>query len=190
MEILVPLVQALAWPLTSLTVVLIFQGELRAAVGRLSRFKYKDLEASFDKGLKAAEETANKSAIPKSGERKALSRTGYPAPDAEQLHRVSGISPRAAILEAWIAVEQAAFEVAQGRGIQTQAGVMDRRLIQLLEADRLIDRQTASLHSELQRLRNTAAHAPEFALRPSEAERYIELALGLADLLRSLVRDS
>lgn len=51
---------ALAWPLVTLAIALIFRHDVTRALGRIGRFKYHDLEITFRQELCHAEELARK----------------------------------------------------------------------------------------------------------------------------------
>ncbi len=51
---------ALAWPLVTLAIALIFRRDVTQALGRMGRFKYHDLEVTFRQDLRQAEELARK----------------------------------------------------------------------------------------------------------------------------------
>jgi hypothetical protein len=79
---------------------------------RMFQFKYKDVEAKFESGLAEAE--AKVTAIERS------SPSFPPRPEIssklEQLRRIADVSPRAAIMEAWVLVEDAAGKSGFVRG--------------------------------------------------------------------------
>lgn len=102
MELLVNLLIGIAWPVAAVWIAYLFKGELRSLLYWM--FKYKDLEAKFESGLAEAE--AKVTAIERS------SPSSPPRPEIssklEQLCRITDVSPRAAIMEAWVLVEDAA----------------------------------------------------------------------------------
>jgi len=60
MELLVQLVIGLAWPLSIFGIVLLLRKELTAVIGRLTKLRYKDLEAEFKETLRQIETTRPK----------------------------------------------------------------------------------------------------------------------------------
>ena len=58
MELIVNLLVGIAWPAAVVWVAMLFKNEIRSVLRRISQLKYKDLEASFDKGLGEAEAKA------------------------------------------------------------------------------------------------------------------------------------
>ena len=55
MEHLIKLIEALAWPVAVLILAFGFRNELRKMFNRISKLKYKELEATFDKELSQVE---------------------------------------------------------------------------------------------------------------------------------------
>ena len=104
MQLIVDLIVGLAWPVAIVWIAYLFKHELRGVLGRVSLLKYKNVEAKFELGLAQAE--AKVAEIDIKG-------TDSPAPaeissKLESLRRIADVSPRAAILEAWILIEDAA----------------------------------------------------------------------------------
>ena len=182
MEYIVKIIDSVVWPIAAIWIAYIFRGELRALLGRMSQFKYKDVEAKFDKQLNKAEITASnlKKELPVDWE-KATTRgvlTQY-----EQFKRIAEASPRAAILEAWLDVEVAVFAAAEKAGLASSPNsptLLAEHLISLKH----IPEEILSVFHSLRKLRNQATHMPDFTLTEEEAERYLELALKVANTFR------
>lgn len=179
MEHLVQLVKALAWPVAAVWLGYIFRGEIRKLLSRMSHFKYKDIEAKFDEDLTKAEaEVAIAQAAhePKLPPQETLSKL-------DQLRRIAEVSPRAAIMEAWVLVESAAAEVGLVAGT-TIPRTSPRMIMQYLAKSGSLPESSLLLVDRLRQLRNQAAHLPDFALSQEEAERYLELAVKCAEIIR------
>jgi hypothetical protein len=181
MQLLVQLVTGLAWPIVVVWVAYLFKHELTALIARISRFKYKDFE--FEIGLAKAEEQVT-----------IIQRTNQipqlPDPATlrtfEQLRRIAEVSPRAAVIEAWNMVEEAA-----GRSGFVQ-GADRPRVNAPLFIDRLVRTGklppgSGELIQEMRNLRNRAAHGilalPEDTLTKEDADRYLELAAKVSSLI-------
>jgi hypothetical protein len=178
MELLVQLLIGIAWPIAVIWIAYFFKGELRLLLQRMSQFKYKDVEAKFEGGLAEAE--AKAIAIEKS------TPSLPPRPELtsklEQLRRISDVSPRAAILEAWVLVEEAAGKsgFVQGATIpRVNPHLFVEELVRLGKlptgSDKLLD--------HMRRLRNQAAHLSDFSLNQDEADRYLQLAARMSELI-------
>jgi hypothetical protein len=179
-ELLVTLVVGIAWPVATVWVAYMFKGELKALVARISHLKYKEVEAKFEKGLAEAEAEVQKverAAPPALPQPERLSQL-------DQLRRIAEVSPRAAIMEAWVLIETAASasgfvsDVAMSRA-------HPQLLTEHLARSGKIPVESITLMLKLRHLRNQAAHLPDFALSQDEAERYLELAVKISEIIGS-----
>ena len=179
MDQLVELVKALAWPGAAVWLGYIFRGEIHGLLSRMSHFKYKDVDAKFDKGLAEAEAAAAKV--------QANEDLKFPEPETlsklDQLRRIAWISPRAAIMEAWVLIESAAVEAGLVKGTFVPR-TSPSMIIDYLTKSKKLPENSLPLIGRLRQLRNQAAHLPDFALNQEEAERYLELAVKSAEIIR------
>jgi hypothetical protein len=178
LETIVGLIRAIAWPFTIFALAILFRHEVRAVLGRLSRLKYKELEATFDESLREVERIASAVTIPPL-ERVRQSEKLTPGAE-ERLDRLVEISPRAAITEAWIEVESAISFAAERLGISSGGAVSQAKIVQMLHEKRIMNDEVVTTYNRLRSLRNEAIHAQDFALPITETERYVDLAKGLA----------
>lgn len=178
----------MVWPITTIWLGYIFKGEVRALLGRITQFKYKDVEANFDKQLVQAELEATKlkSSLPKEWEQATLRGvlTQY-----EQLKRIAQASPRAAIIEAWLDVEVAVCAAAKKAGLEVKFNFNTYELANKLASLDVIPKETLSVFNSLRKLRNQTTHLPDFTLSQEEADRYLDLALKVANTFRHYALD-
>lgn len=178
MELIVTLLTGIAWPVAVIWISYLFKGEFRSLLHRMSQFKYKDVEATFEKGLVEAE--AKISSIGP------LSPSLPLRPEVmsklESLRRIADVSPRAAILEAWVLVEDAAGRSGfiQGAAIPR---VNPRLFVEELVRLEKLPKGSNSLLDQMRKLRNQAAHLPDFSLNQDEADRYLQLAARMSELI-------
>jgi len=180
MDIVIQLVDALAWPVTVLLLARLFRSELRGVLTRLSRLKYKGVEATFERELEAIE--AEVEAIPG---RRALPPSADV--DDDRVLRLAAISPRASITEAWREVELATMRAAQAQRIDVAGPIAETRALRTLVAQGRVSEDVLPIYDRLRRLRNQAAHAQDFEIDADEAQRYASLALELARTLNGLI---
>lgn len=181
MELIVKLLVGIAWPAAVVWVAMLFKNEIRSVLRRISQLKYKDLEASFDKGLGEAEA---KAAIVSTNE-VTQSLHKEITPRLEQLRRIAEVSPRASILEAWVLVEEAAAKsgFVQGAAVpRVNPYLFVEELIRLGK----LPAASSELVEKLRELRNQAAHLPDFSITQKEADRYLELAAQTSELILSV----
>ena len=180
MELVVNLIVGIAWPVAVVWIAYVFKGELKSLLRRVSQLKYKDLEAQFGAGLALAEsEVSSLQAAPPAAPRPEL------LSKLESLRRISDVSPRAAILEAWVLVEDAAGRsgFVQGASIpRINPHLYVEELVRLGKLPAGSD----SLLDQMRKLRNQAAHMPDFTVDQDEADRYLQLTTRMSELILSV----
>jgi hypothetical protein len=175
------LTKALVWPVTLVVLVLLTRGHLARLLALLQRFKYKDFEFDFGRQIEVAKADAAEAL----GE--APRQQGEPSPAESRLVRLAEISPRAAVLEAYTAVEIEAMDAARRIGMPGEfPQTLTFRALKYLENSGYLDDALVSLLRDLRGLRNQAAHSPEYALTIRSALEYIQLSQGAIERLRSL----
>jgi len=170
-EFTLGLVKALAWPLTVFLVALVFRHEMRGILKRLSRVKYGDLEAHFEKDLEKAERNATQIQIPFDRTLEATKPTEY-----ERMIQLIEISPCAAIMEAWREIELAASRAIQAADIKVKRKIIGTPEVWELLHLGLLSKDMFMLYSDLRHLRNKVAHSPTFDLSENLTKRYVDLA--------------
>lgn len=98
------------------------------------------------------------------------------------MERIAEVSPRAAIIEAWRLIEDAAGRsgFVQGASIpRINAALFVNWFVR--EGKLAVDSEAA--FDALRDLRNQAAHAPEFSISSAEAQRYLRLAARASQLI-------
>ena len=185
MDNFVKLIDALAWPIAVLILAFGFRTELRNIFRRMSKFKYKELEAIFDNELSQVE---NRSKLYIEPEEKPLSET----PEEEkneyvQLLRIAEVSPRASITESWRKIESVADQIASGMGMERRSPGNSKKAISSLVLKKQINPSLLEDYNNLRKLRNQAAHAEEFDISQTEAERYAALAIEITAFLKRFI---
>ena len=177
MDSLVKLIVGIAWPVAVVWVAYLFKGELRSLMHRISQIKYKDAEANFASDLAQAET-------------KALSIPQVPAnaPQSEisskldSLRRIADVSPRAAIMEAWVLVEDSAAKSGHVQGTAVPR-VNARSFVEDLISRGKLPAESGPLIDQMRKLRNQATHLPDFVISHDEADRYLQLAAKISELI-------
>ena len=180
MEPIVTIISSLAWPTCVVWLAYLFKAEIRSVAVRISQLKYKDLEANFSQELSAVENSLGNL------EKSASSQLPSPAPELlsqlDQLERIAEVSPRAAIIEAWRLIEDAAGRSGFVQGA-TAPRINPGLFVNWLVREGKLPVDSESTFDGLRNLRNQAAHAPEFSVSPIEAQRYLRLAARASQLI-------
>lgn len=187
MDNLVKLIDALAWPVSVLILAFGFRTELRKAFNRISKLKYKELEATFDKELSEVESRTKQYIQP---EQKRLTETPAEKSGYAQLLRLADVSPRAAVTEAWRKVESVVDQLASGMGMDAKSPMSGVKTIRALIQKEQVDPSILEDYNRLRELRNQAVHAEEFDISQTEAERYAALAIEIAGFLKIFTKDT
>ncbi|HEJ9173498.1 DUF4145 domain-containing protein [Serratia nevei] len=181
MSTVADLVSALAWPLAFVWFVQKYGNDVKELILRLSKVKFGNAEAEFTLGLKAVEELANEAPLIEAS--KDLPEEGIEfSKRMSQLERIADVSPRAAIMESWLLIEEAAGKAGfvQGASIPRINPLL---FIEWLVREGKIDKSTAILVDKMRKLRNEASHLRDFELTKDEAERYLKIAVQISLLI-------
>jgi hypothetical protein len=175
-------VGSVAWPVTAVGVVFVLRRALNRLLPDLSRLKYKDLELEFGRQVaKARAEIEATPAPPQLPE--STSRTVQAQPYFQTLAEVS---PRAALLEAWLPFEIAASQIGERLSIsQPGRPAQMPSLIEGLNREGMLTDDEARAVARLRAVRNDVVHAPAVDLSPQAVAEYASL---LQDVTQALER--
>jgi len=178
-------VHSLAWPGAVVLLVLILRRPIASLIPHLRRMKYRNLELDFDKKLEELEAGVKEAKLPAPAP-EAVPALPQPWPTTfrEYIERLAGLSPRAAVMEAWRFVEAALRDATQSAGPAVLRSPRAMQEYVISKTD--LDPQTVALIDDLRVLRNEAAHASEFSISPEQACEFGDLAVVLASALYRL----
>lgn len=172
------LVDALAWPVATIILVTLLRDQINPLLAHMKRLKAGPVEAEFERQVA---ELKSSTEMPQEG-------PGV-SPERKRLLKLVEVEPRAAVMEAWRGVEQAAISVVRERGIFVPE--RDSRspyaVIRALSREGVLDGEEAALYYDLRSLRNQAAHASDFSPTVDAALTYLELAAELRQKLEAAV---
>jgi hypothetical protein len=166
------LVRSLAWPAGIIVVVIVLRQPIGAAFSRgVRRLRAGPVEVEFDQELAEVREELSRSPELTATEPQVLS-----ASLAEELARLTEVSPRSAVLEAFARIEArlaALLDSADGEPHRTAGG---RALARRARDQGLISDETLTAVEGLSVLRNLAAHSPTDEIGAERARDYLALA--------------
>lgn len=176
-------IDSLAWPATVLITLYVLHAPIFDSLNHLSKARYKGLEFEFikaSKGIREETENAIKTEKLKSD---AIQN------NINSLLKVSEVSPRGAILEAWRLVDRAAskrvIEIDKLRE-NNEGAVLLRSQSSIwpsLLKEGVINNDQYKLMKKLKNLRNIAVHADDESFSSIDSEDYIRSAAQLAEFL-------
>jgi uncharacterized protein YutE (UPF0331/DUF86 family) len=170
------ILKTVTWPIVTVIIFFALREPISNAINFLDRLKYKDLELEFGKKVKALVKEA-KEELPKPAKADK---------NRDRLRKVAKVSPRSAILEAWLLVEDAALnKLAQKKAkLSSKDKNYPIKIGRALLENEVLDEQKKIIFNKLRNLRNAAAHAVDFSFDEESALEYIDAAILLANFLR------
>ena len=175
----VELTKALAWPLVTLAVFLLFRRPLLELIPGIKSLKFAGAEVTV--ATQVDEVKALAKAIPPPTV-DAAPATPESLTESERLYEIANLMPRAAISEAWRKVELAGVEAVR-LNCPPDLSKSLRSPGAFAEALRRYEVITAELFvavAKLRKIRNEAVHAADFDIEPTTARDYVETALAVA----------
>lgn len=175
------LIGSLAWPLAVVLVVWWLRKEIRKLLPFAKKLRYGDLEIEFEQQL---------AALKKDAESQKRTHAVLPKPeDAEvvsYLKSAAEVSPRAALVDAWVGLEITAVSSAQMlKLIPEQKTVPFPKVVSALRDSGVLEAKDVEILNRLRALRNDALHSPGFQLSPEEAQEFISLIREQSELIAS-----
>lgn len=177
LEFLASVVDSLAWPGFIAVGAYLLRMPLFQILERMSSVRFAGLEADFREAL--ADKSADKN------NKETEEKINLNPLELDFLQKVAELSPRAAIIEAWMRVELASSDYVAAVGGDEKA--VARGLTNLKQIQRRSIEAQMPRYMELRTLRNEAAHAAEFAVPTFYAEDYAKAALKLAAQIRKAI---
>jgi hypothetical protein len=180
------LLSSFAWPLAAIWISYIFRAELRSLLGRMSTFKYKEMEAKFERDIATAKAQSSRLEPSKTKIWNDATLSGV-LTTYELFQRIAATSPRAAIIEYWIDLEAAISAAAKKAKIEERS--VTKRVAALIDAGH-IEADTMPLFLKLRDIRNQATHLSEFSISVEDALAYLESVLRLGNEFRHYAVDA
>lgn len=181
LQFIASMTAALAWPVALIVVFLLLRRPLIARLPDLESLEWKDFRFRFGRRVHELATQARVALV------ETEANTAPPLDGETHRQQLAEISPRAAILEAWIELEGAAAVALKHRGaaITRQELQQPSRLADALITSGLLGASQAGLLSELRRLRNAAAHASDPKITADTAREFVGIAGAFERLLRA-----
>jgi uncharacterized protein YutE (UPF0331/DUF86 family) len=169
-----------AWPITVMVAFFVLKKHVAALSTFIERLKYKDFEVEFRKSVhELTEQSRTVLAVPENDEQDAIGKN--------RLYELAEISPRSAILEAWLQVEAAAADAIRTRAPELGSKMPSSsplRLGEQLNRREIINGKQLEIFHRLRALRNKAVHVGDVIFQLDEVLEYIALATSLASQIR------
>lgn len=162
------IIGSLSWPVAAVIVAVVLRKELGKLLSKIKRIKHNETEVEFKQEIEVAKKEASK-ALPESKHTEA---------DKFRSRELAELSPRGAIIEAWLKVEAALKEYAKRHGAQINDNkpftIRDLHFHSLDYNN--VGKGVLNMLERLRRLRNDAVHLTDSEIETESAIEYIELA--------------
>lgn len=181
---IVYLAKYLAWPLFATVTLLLFRRQLLGLGGLVQSLKYKDVEVNFRENMRVVE-TA--SAIQQGTSEPPRPHGDYMSRMLDRFADLTVISPRSAIIEAWVQVELAAIDFLKRENALPASGASTLpplKLVNALKNGQFLDPTRLKLLNALRNARNDALHVADDAIKESDATDFVLVAMDLVESLR------
>jgi len=180
MENFIKILEIVVWPLVVISGMLLFRRSLERLLGRIRSVESSNNKVLFDAQLKELEERS-KNDLPKTVAEDVESKSWK-----ENLLKVAKLNPRAAMVEAWTAIEMACIEAGMAQGTVVQKRFHPRILEEFLDKTEGFDKSMISQIMELRKMRNIVIHGRDHDFDYIDGEKYIELADKVLDVVNQL----
>tara|TARA_R110002096_G_scaffold434898_1_gene658637 strand:+ start:57 stop:596 length:540 start_codon:yes stop_codon:yes gene_type:complete len=163
MDTLVKIIEILAWPVTTIIVVMMLRAPLSELVPTLKKLKYKDLELEFEKEARKilAEAERDLPEPPPKPESKKDK-------DSEIRFSLKRLEPAMEIMESWRNLE---IKLCEFYGDSTGSKSIGHMVRELAKSEKL-SKELANLIMELASLRNRVAHTNEEVISYNVSSSY------------------
>ncbi|HIQ44968.1 MAG TPA: hypothetical protein EYH47_19690 [Pseudomonas oleovorans] len=169
LEFIASLTDSLVWPVTVVCCVYILRAPVGKLIERVTKLKYGELEAEFQERLNKIETISRNNTKEIKQEQNVTSIA---------LEDLAVVSPRAAVLEAWIMVEKATSAFCEANGLPSKFSYQG--LFRLAKDKDLDIEAFQTTYQELRLLRNKAVHATDTDITPATAKQYVKTASFIA----------
>lgn len=166
MEHFIKIMEILAWPVVALVAMFLFKKDLGSVLRRLVKVETSAAKMMFNEELEEIEQN-----IPDSTSEKSRESSKW----LSEMLQIAKINPRAAIIEAWTAIEVACIELGMVAGA-TMPRFSPRALEEFLYKIPDFDNEMIKRVMDLRNLRNRVTHGMDTDFDFIDAEKYIELA--------------
>ncbi|MCW8965067.1 MAG: hypothetical protein OQK82_00055 [Candidatus Pacearchaeota archaeon] len=160
--------ESISWPVAAIVISFVLRKELGNLLSKIKKIRHNETEVEFKEEIEVAKKEASKS-LPESKPTKI---------ERSRSVQLAELSPRGAIIEAWLNVEAALKEYAKRHGAQIDENKpFTIRALHFHSLDyNNVGKGVLNMLERLRRLRNDAVHLTDSEIETESAVEYIELA--------------
>ncbi|GAS80361.1 hypothetical protein [Paenibacillus amylolyticus] len=181
LEFVSSLIDAVVWPLCVITVIFLLKNQLKELIPALRNLKYKDFEVSFEKTMESIEENVETLVEPIG--------TSFANPVISEkfayLFELTKTSPRSAIIESWLIVEEQLIRLSQTK-LHDSANKTPQMILKELSMIGAINKELYKIIEDLRKIRNEAVHINKFYIHNYLIKDYIRTSMIVDNALRQI----
>ena len=169
-------IESIAWPVSLLVALWLLRNQLLPLIPNIGRLKYKNFEVEFREQIKELSSETKP---------KLTDEETPPSSDLEAaniLYSLAEVSPRGAILEAWLRLESHAIMSLLARNKISKdepPKVSPLQLAKLISTTNALKKDDLEIFHKLRELRNKAVHLTETSISQDDVAEYIDWMLYL-----------
>lgn len=193
-EFILELIKVFIWPVFITIIILLLRKQLIKLLSQLKSFKYKDAEFNFEKEIQAVKSQVKAFTAQEINTDKTIEE--YIDKENKKLKRLielAGLSPRGAILETWIELEENILDAGERNitGCTAAPSKIDKKSTHIKIMNDFNDRGYISNHylefyHGLRRIRNEAVHVQDKKLSYQVCIDFINMAFELKRNLKNI----
>jgi len=192
-EFIIELTKSLAWPIVTLVIVLLMKKEIQGLFRELKSFKIKGTEFNFDKEVKNVKLEASELMLAK--DKELIVQDNINNKERTFLKRIelAELSPRGAVLEAWLELEEIILESGEKFEYGCTAAPSNinklskhRDIMKDLFERQMLSAYDYKLYDGLRKVRNESVHLKDKQLSNSGSIEFITMAEKLKKKLKGL----
>jgi hypothetical protein len=169
LEFISSVIDTIIWPLCVVIVVFLLRNQLKELIPALRNLRYKDFELSFEKTMESIEQNVETLIEPNG--------TSFAKPVMAEkftyLYELIQTSPRSAIIESWLIVEEQLIRLSQKK-LQDSANKTPLMILKELFSIGIINKDLYKIIEDLRKIRNEAVHINKFYIHNYLIKEYIK----------------
>lgn len=183
------IVESIIWPVTIMLLIIIFRDPIKEVVPLLKKFKFKSFEVDFERKISSISKKVERAQLPETSDafnnisninHNIISRFG-------DIKNINISSPRSAIIESWIMVEQLLRRLAENQEMNIYNGTSINILNELSNKN-IISNDIFEICNELREIRNKAVHNSSFKVSDEKSNEYINLSFRVIAALKDKLK--
>ena len=167
MDNLIEILDILIWPFVVLVGIIMFKGDLSKILKRVTTLETSAAKMTFREEMAEVEQKMANEPLSKSIESDKW---------LKEMLQIASISPRAAITEAWTAIEVTCLKLGMDYGAGVQTRFSPKALEDYLSNIPNFDNKLIGRVMELRKLRNSVVHGRDEDFEFIDAKKYIQIA--------------